>query len=151
MPANNSRPIPKTHNCNYKEAEPQFVPHTMEYARVARLYEKYNNNNCGFNGKSLSDNCNQTRWYVAKARGDDWVKPLGPLVNNVEGNEKQHLPVDEPVNDKENTPIIYSQNMLEQLCDDNAGITVSKMPSNLTEIPKVHEKYEIASFCKTSS
>ena len=40
--------------------------------------------------------------------------------------------------------------MLDMLCDDDAAIKVSKLPSNLTEVPKVHEKYEINSFCKTN-
>ena len=40
--------------------------------------------------------------------------------------------------------------MLDMLCDDDAAIKVSKLPSNLTEVPKVHEKYEINSFCATN-
>ena len=40
--------------------------------------------------------------------------------------------------------------MLDMLCDDDAAIKVSKLPSNLTEVPKVHEKYEINSFCRTN-
>ena len=45
---------------------------------------------------------------------------------------------------------MFSQKMLDMLCDDDAAITVSKLPSNLTEVPKVHEKYEINSFCQTN-
>ena len=45
---------------------------------------------------------------------------------------------------------MFSQKMLDMLCDDDAAITVSKLPSNLTEVPRVHEKYEINSFCKTN-
>ena len=41
--------------------------------------------------------------------------------------------------------------MLEMLCDDDAAIKVSKLPSNLTEVPRVHEKYEINSFCQTNA
>ena len=52
-------------------------------------------------------------------------------------------------NNKENTPI-YSQNMLAQLTDDNAGITYAKNPSNLTEVPKINEKYEIQSFVQVN-
>ena len=40
--------------------------------------------------------------------------------------------------------------MLDMLCDDDAAIKVSKLPSNLTDVPKVHEKYEINSFCATN-
>ena len=36
--------------------------------------------------------------------------------------------------------------MLNQYYDDNASIKVSKMPSNLVEVPRVNEKYEISSF-----
>jgi hypothetical protein len=50
----------------------------------------------------------------------------------------------------ENAPM-YSQKMLEMLCDDDAAIKVSKLPSNLTEVPRVHEKYEINSFCHTNA
>lgn len=40
--------------------------------------------------------------------------------------------------------------MLDQLCDEDAAIKVSKLPSNLTEVPRVNEKYEINSFCRTN-
>jgi len=36
--------------------------------------------------------------------------------------------------------------MLNQLCDDNQGIQVSVMPSSLTQVPTVNEKYEIKAF-----
>lgn len=36
--------------------------------------------------------------------------------------------------------------MLNQFYDDNATIKVSVMPSNLVEVPKVNEKYEVSSF-----
>ena len=49
-------------------------------------------------------------------------------------------------NDYDKAPM-FSQKMLDMLCDDDAAIKVSKLPSNLTEVPKVHEKYEINSFC----
>ena len=35
--------------------------------------------------------------------------------------------------------------MLNQFYDDNAAIRVSKMPSNLVEVPRINEKYEISS------
>jgi len=36
--------------------------------------------------------------------------------------------------------------MLDQLMDNNCGMTACKNPSDLTEIPMVAEKYEINSF-----
>lgn len=36
--------------------------------------------------------------------------------------------------------------MLNQFYDDNSAIKVTKMPSNLVEVPKVNEKYEITTF-----
>ena len=71
---------PKKHDCNYQEAEPKFKPQTNEYAEIARRYEKYNNNNSAFNGKSLTDHRKITNYYKAKERGIDYVKPKGPLV-----------------------------------------------------------------------
>jgi len=41
---------------------------------------------------------------------------------------------------------IITQNMIDHLFDDNSTIKSSKLPSNLVEIPKVNEKYEISSF-----
>ena len=35
--------------------------------------------------------------------------------------------------------------MLNQFYDDNAAIKVSKMPSNLVDVPRINEKYEISS------
>ena len=34
--------------------------------------------------------------------------------------------------------------MLNQFYDDNAAIRVSKMPSNLVDVPRINEKYEIS-------
>lgn len=36
--------------------------------------------------------------------------------------------------------------MLNHYYDDNASIKVSKMPSNLVDVPRVNEKYEIKSY-----
>mmetsp|Transcript_36914 Transcript_36914/g.48515 ORF Transcript_36914/g.48515 Transcript_36914/m.48515 type:complete len:207 (+) Transcript_36914:132-752(+) len=62
--------------------------------------------------------------------------------------KKKNLP-DSSGKDYEKAPV-FSQKMLDMLCDDDAAIKVSKLPSNLTEVPKVHEKYEINSFCQTN-
>lgn len=53
----------------------QFKPKTMSYAKVAHMYEKYQNNNSTFNNKSLSDNRNITDFYKCKERGIDYVQP----------------------------------------------------------------------------
>lgn len=47
----------------------------MSYAKVAHMYEKYQNNNSTFNNKSLSDNRNITDFYKVKERGIDYVQP----------------------------------------------------------------------------
>jgi len=39
----------------------------------------------------------------------------------------------------------YSQNLINQLCDDNEGILASRQPSSLLEVPRVNERYEINS------
>lgn len=44
----------------------------------------------------------------------------------------------------------YSKNILNTLTDQNAAIKVSKNPSNLVEVPRVHEKYEINSFTNSN-
>jgi len=53
--------------------------------------------------------------------------------------------LDHIIPNKENSAM-YSMNMLNQLCDDNQGIKVSVMPSSLTEVPRVSEKYELKAF-----
>ena len=41
---------------------------------------------------------------------------------------------------------VFTNNMINHLYDDNATIKVSKLPSNLVEVPRINEKYEISSF-----
>jgi hypothetical protein len=41
----------------------------MNYAKVARHYEKLNNNNSAFNGKNLSDNQPVTQFQNLKLHG----------------------------------------------------------------------------------
>ena len=36
--------------------------------------------------------------------------------------------------------------MLQHYYDDNATIKAARMPSSLVEVPRVNEKYEVASF-----
>jgi hypothetical protein len=125
------------------------VPSTHSYAQIAKAYEKYNNNNSTFNNKSLSDNRPITNFYAAKAHGVDSVLKKTAYINDLETQVRQNLVVpqslDHVVPNKENSAM-YSLNMLNQLCDDNQGIKVSVMPSSLTEVPRVSEKYELKAF-----
>ena len=70
-------------------------------------------------------------------------------INDLENQIRDNLVVpdslDRVIPNKENSAM-YSMNMLNQLCDDNQGIQVSVMPSSLTEVPRVSEKYEIKAF-----
>ena len=62
-------PGPKPHTSGYTPTyiEDTFVPKTMDYAKVARAYEKYGNDNNTFNGKSLSDNRPLSNFYKIKS------------------------------------------------------------------------------------
>jgi len=126
----------------------QFKPKTMDYAKVARAYEKYNNDNCTFNGKSLSDNRPVSTFYKIKSHGADAVYTKAPIVRAIEKDIRQNLP--DPSGANYEQAAMFSQKMLDMLCDDDAAIKVSKLPSNLTEVPRVHEKYEINSFCSVN-
>lgn len=44
----------------------------------------------------------------------------------------------------------YSKNILNQLTDQNMAIKANKNPSNLVEIPRVNEKYEVNSFAHSN-
>lgn len=66
---------PKRHTCDATDkkvfignVEP-FKPTTQEYSKVARYYEKLNNNNCAFNGRNLSDNKPVTQFMNLKLQG----------------------------------------------------------------------------------
>ena len=73
------RPVP--HRCDLAPdySSDKFTPQTITYAEAAKKYEKYNNNNCTFNHKSLSDNRNITNYYLAKERGVDYVHRKKPI------------------------------------------------------------------------
>lgn len=58
----------------------QFTPKTMDYAKVARAYEKYGNDNSTFNGKSLSDGRPVSNFYKIKSLGADAVYRKAPIV-----------------------------------------------------------------------
>lgn len=120
----------------------------MDYAKVAKAYAKYNTDNSTFNGKSLSDNKAVSNFYKIKGQGADSVYTKAVHNREAERDKRQNLP-DPSGKNYENAPM-YSQKMLDMLCDDDVAIKVSKLPSNLTEVPKVHEKYEINSFCQTN-
>lgn len=67
---------PKAHKCAGTTKDKIFIgntepfkPSTMNYAKVARHYEKLNNNNSAFNGKNLSDNQPVTQFQNLKLHG----------------------------------------------------------------------------------
>jgi len=94
---------PKPHRCTYGvfgSSDPEsiangygneFKPSTHSYAKIAHAYEKYNNNNAAFNGRSLSDNKPITDFYTAKARGVDHVHKMRPYINDLESIKRNNL------------------------------------------------------------
>ena len=52
----------------------------MDYAKVAKKYEKYHNDNSTFNNKSLSDNRKISNFYKMKSKGADEVYTKAPIV-----------------------------------------------------------------------
>ena len=137
------RPVPHKCDLTPEYANDQFTPKTIAYADAAKKYEKYNNNNCTFNDKSLSDNRKITNYYLAKERGVDHVHRKKPINETHIQNQQKHANPDDQ-------NMTYTQNMLNQLYDDDAAIKVATLPSNLTEIPRVHEKYEMNAFLRTN-
>ncbi len=89
--------------------------------KLVRKHEVDRNNNNIFNNRNISDHTNVTKFYSEKAR------PIAP----------------ETAVEK---PAFFSNNLLNQLYDDNPGIRVAKNPSNLISVPRVSEKYECSSF-----
>jgi hypothetical protein len=61
-----------------------FTPSTQDYAKIAKKYEKYNNNNATFNGKSLADDKKISNFYVAKERGVLAVKDKVGIADEVQ-------------------------------------------------------------------
>ena len=56
----------------------------MEYASIAKKYEKLNANNSTFNGKNLADSKKITNFYVAKERGVLAVKEKVVIADELE-------------------------------------------------------------------
>ena len=81
-PSPPKRPVPNRRDLAPDYSKDNFVPKTIAYADAAKKYEKYNNNNCTFNGKSLSDNRKITNYYLAKERGVDYVHRKKPINEN---------------------------------------------------------------------
>ena len=73
---------PKPHRCDLTPTymADQFVPKTLDYAKVAAAYEKYGTDNSTFNGKSLSDNRPISNFYKLKGQGADSVYTKAPIV-----------------------------------------------------------------------
>ena len=66
----------------------QFQPKTMDYAKVAKAYEKYQSDNSTFNGKSLSDNRPVSNFYKIKSLGAGAVYTKAPIAQAVENDKK---------------------------------------------------------------
>lgn len=64
------------------------MPKTLDYARVAKAYEKYNTDNSTFNGKSLSDNRPISNFYKLKSLGADSVYTKSATVRAIEKDKK---------------------------------------------------------------
>ena len=83
--------MPKPHRC--RDPGPtlvheKFVPRTQDYAKVARAYERYNNDNSTFNGKNLSDAKPISNFYKIKGHGPDAVYTKAPIVRAIEKDKK---------------------------------------------------------------
>ena len=144
------QPGPKPHRCDLTPPymADNFKPKTNDFAAVAKKYEKYSNDNNTFNGKSLSDNRPISAFYQAKSRGVGAVHQKQPIVDQIRQDQRKHLP--DPASGDAAAKPHYSQRLLDQLYDEDVAIKVSKNPSNLTEVPRVHEKYEINSFYRVN-
>ena len=79
-PASKKGPKPKRGDTTPNYMKDQFVPKTMDYAKVAKKYEKYHNDNSTFNNKSLSDNRKISNFYKIKSKGADEVYTKAPIV-----------------------------------------------------------------------
>ena len=65
-----------------------FTPKTLDYAQIAKKYEKYNNNNSVLMGKNLSDNKPVTNFYEAKGRGANYIHHKRPIADQIEKDIK---------------------------------------------------------------
>ena len=81
---------PKPHRCDLTPSymQDQFKPKTLDYAKVAKAYEKYGNDNSTFNGKSLSDNRPISNFYKMKSQGAEAVYTKAPIVQQIEEAKK---------------------------------------------------------------
>ena len=80
-----AQPRPKPHKCdltaNYMNDT--FKPKTNDYEKIAKKYEKYNNNNSVLMGKNLSDNRPVTNFYEAKGRGATYIHHKRPIADGI--------------------------------------------------------------------
>lgn len=104
--------------------------------KLARKHEKYSHNNNIFNDKNLSDGSKVSKFYKIKSKPEESTKDLR-IATQQKRQQAATLQSELP---------IFTNNMLNHLYDDNTTIKVSRLPSNLVEVPKVNEKYEIKSF-----
>jgi hypothetical protein len=74
------------------------------------------------------------------------MKLMGGNSNEVLMKQKHYNELEEIF--KANMPrsdMPYSQNLINQLCDDNDAMMVARNPSSLVSVPRVNEKYEFNS------
>lgn len=97
--------------------------------------EKYENNNNVFNGKYLSDGSSVSGFYSSKINGGKGGKG-SEMEKNIKNFEKDPR-------------TSYTANIINQLHSANSEFTCTAYPSNLVEVPKIGEKYEVGSFKRT--
>lgn len=85
-----TRPTPKPHRCDLSAGytRDNFMPKTMDYAKIAKKYENINNNNSAFNGRNLSDNKPVTNFYQAKGKGAEYVFTKRPIADGIARDER---------------------------------------------------------------
>ena len=113
------------------------APSNDELKRLAQKHEKYSTNNNVFNGKNLSDCSKVSQFYTVKAKPSEAHRQANMASQSRRQQQATAMTSNMPV---------FTNNMINHLYDDNATIKVSKMPSNLVEVPKINEKYEVSSF-----
>ena len=60
----------------------------MDYAKVAKAYERYGSDNSTFNGKSLSDGRPISNFYKMKSQGAGAVYTKAPIIKKLENDKK---------------------------------------------------------------
>ncbi|CDW81926.1 UNKNOWN [Stylonychia lemnae] len=137
VPANKHTTQCKKESKSNKATE--LKPSNKHYQTLAQKHEKISHNNNVFNGKNMSDHTKASNYYQVKAQPQLATRQQTIAQQSM----RQQAAVFKDINGQ---PQAFTRDMLNQFYDDNATIKVSKMPSNLVEVPRVNEKYEISSF-----